>query len=176
MKMGFHQWTGDDEEPARSSDGPSIVTQVGRQSRGSNFVSDDASPATVANKPAPIMSVTPTAKVSAPVSFASETSYERNPEFEQQIRDCKEVDGAFLKAVRIYRGLTVDQLAQRCKLSSSHIDAIENENANALPQAVYLRGHAYLMSQALELPDPETLATGFIQRMRQLGKLPRAAF
>jgi hypothetical protein len=102
--------------------------------------------------------------------------FEPNPEFEKKIAECAEVDGAFLKAVRIYRCYTVENLAHRCKLSSSHVMAVENEDASALHQPVYLRGHVYLIAQALDLPGADKLAKRFVDRMLSEGKIPKKIF
>ena len=51
----------------------------------------------------------------------------KTPEFEKEIDEAVEMRGDFLKAVRLYRGYTEEQLAQLCCLSPNHIINIENE-------------------------------------------------
>jgi len=106
---------------------------------------------------------------SSPTAVSSQ--FEPNPDFEAKIQSVTEIDGAFLKAVRIYRCYSPDTLAHRCKLSSTHIIAIEEEDGPQLHQPVYLRGHIFLICQALEIPNPQLHAKNYVDRMTSLGKL-----
>ena len=103
-------------------------------------------------------------------------SFEANPEFEKQIAECKAVDGPFLKAVRIYRQMTQEYIAQMCKLSVKHVIAVEEEDGTQLPQSVYLRGHVAMICRVVGLPDYEMLARSYVERMKQLGKLQKSTF
>lgn len=100
-----------------------------------------------------------------------DVSYEPNPDFEKKIETCAEITGAFLKAVRIYRNLSVEQVASRSKISASRISAIEEEDFSDNHQPVYLRGHLAIVCRVLGLPDPEQLARNYADRLRTEGKL-----
>lgn len=101
-----------------------------------------------------------------------EMHFEANPEFEQQIRDCVELSGEFLKAVRIYRKLSIEQLASCTKLSNARIVGMEEEEVDGYLLPVYLRGHVAIVCQVLNMPEPEKLAKSYIERLREAGKLP----
>jgi curved DNA-binding protein CbpA len=106
-----------------------------------------------------------------------EGRFEPNREFEDQIKNCSTVDGAFLRAVRVYRGFSVEALAHRTKLGPSHVMAVENEGGDMeLPAPVYLRGHVFLLCQTLGLPNPQKLATGYIDRLKVQGKIKPKVF
>jgi cytoskeletal protein RodZ len=159
LSMGFATWV---EESVGTSTSAATTTKN---------VTPFAMPRpVVTSAPAPQNTEVKTRPVAVETKSAS---FEPNPEFEARIKAAESVDGAFLKAVRIYRRFTVDSLAQRCKLSSSHIVAVEEEDASRFHQAVYLRGHVYLMCQALELPNPDRLAKDFVDRLNNEGKLAR---
>jgi curved DNA-binding protein CbpA len=97
-----------------------------------------------------------------------------NPDFETKIETCEDLDGAFLRAVRIYKQVTVEQLAARSKLSPSKITAIEEEELEtAYVQAVYLRGHVAILCRVLGIPNAEDLARKYADRMKDEGKIPR---
>ena len=119
----------------------------------------------------PVAKVTPIRKVEI-----VKPDYEPNPEFEEKIKSCEALDGAFLKAVRIYRRMTIDQMAQLCKLSPANIVALEEEDGATFRQPVYLRGHVLLVCRTLELPDPERLARSYLERMKTAGKMPKSVF
>ena len=60
-----------------------------------------------------------------------------------------EFSGELLRRVRESRGLTVQQIADRTRISARHLENIEADRYTALPAAVYLRG--ILMNLAREL-------------------------
>jgi hypothetical protein len=193
LKMGFETWVEEDERPVphvvESKGRPMLTTLRGEggeeptsaSRKASAASANKISPASSDAKPAPAAAATAKANKEEPARvtrFAgpSGSDFEPNPDFDQRIRECTELDGAFIKAVRIYRRLAVDQVASLCKLSASHIEVVENEDTPNMPQAVYLRGHVYLIAQALGLPDPTTLAQTYVAKLRSDGKLPRGPF
>ena len=200
MKMGYQTWTEEGQEnnngfaasnhsmmktlsqavedrpqdlhsaPVHQMSGQMHSGQSGTSSSGSSQQPFKPS-SNYSNKSA--FTPTPSSSVKMKSSFEN---FEPNPEFEKQIQECKDPDGPFLKAVRIYRRLSEVQLAERCKLSASHIQAVENEELTPSHQPVYLRGHVYLMCQALEIPEPGDLASSYVRRMRDLGKFPKTPY
>lgn len=60
-----------------------------------------------------------------------------------------EINGDLLKQVRLARGLSLTQVADRTRISVKHLENIEGDRYDALPAGVYLRG--MLMSLAREL-------------------------
>ena len=103
-------------------------------------------------------------------------SFEPNPEFERRIADCKELDGAFLRTVRIYRQWSVEALAQRCKLSPLHVRILEEEDTEHMLPAVYLRGHVRMIAHELQIPNPEDLSKNFVDRLLSAGKVAKSHF
>lgn len=181
MKMGFETWTEDESASGRSAlsaDGlPSVITtpRMEEPTPARETPMAAASAQSARQTVVPFASATPKPAPARATPMVS-PDFEPNPEFESKIASCEAIDGAFLKAVRIYRRLSVDQLAERCKLSSSHISAVEDEDGSRFPQTVYLRGHVYLIGQALELPNPGGLAVTFIQKMKDQSKLAKGPF
>ena len=60
--------------------------------------------------------------------------------------------GARLRAARISRGLTVEEVAQITKLPKASLELLENDSYNALPALVFVRGfvRAYAKTVGLE--------------------------
>jgi curved DNA-binding protein CbpA len=146
MVMGFSTWT-EDDLVAASTASPSVT------SKATEWVKPDAGE-----------------RRSKGGVVLEDVSYEPNPDFEKKIEACTEITGAFLKAVRIYRNLSVEQVAQRSKIAVARIAAIEEEDFTG-HQAVYLRGHFAIVARVLNLPDPEKLAKDYTDRIRAEGKL-----
>lgn len=116
-------------------------------------------------------------KEEAPVRLiSSRKAPQKNPEFEDQINSCQFLSGAFLKAVRIYRGLSEEQLAQFCQLNPHHIFTIEEEDYSRLPHPTYLRGHLLLICRYLEIENAEQLVKEYVDRLKEEKKLPTSSF
>lgn len=60
-----------------------------------------------------------------------------------------EFNGDLLRQVRMARGLSLAQLADRTRIGAKHLENVENDRYDALPATVYLRG--ILMNLAREL-------------------------
>jgi hypothetical protein len=182
LKMGFQTWSeGDSHSANGSSDSqmpPHMYTQraeaPGPSSRVSQGLTRNAAQVDrSASQSRAEATVHVLHKVAAP---ESSPDFEANPDFEQKIAECTMVDGAFMKAVRIYRRLTQEQLANRCKLSTHHVITIEEEDAERMHAAVYLRGHVATLCYMLGLPNSEEIAKTYVARMRNLNKLPKNTF
>ncbi len=82
-----------------------------------------------------------------------------------------EFNGELLRQVRKNRGFSVQQLAERTRISSRHIENVEADRYDALPPSVYLRG--ILMNVARELGvDPVRVSKSYLGLVEKvLGKL-----
>ncbi len=77
--------------------------------------------------------------------------------------------GEMLRRVRESRGLTVQQLAEKTRVTRHHLENIELDRFKALPAPVYLRG--ILMSLARELRlDGQKVARAYLDRMVTVGE------
>ena len=68
--------------------------------------------------------------------------------------------GAVLKAARIAAGLSVDQVAQRLKLTVRMVEAVEATERRGFPTIVYMRGYARSYAKLLGM-DPEPLLAAY---------------
>lgn len=66
-----------------------------------------------------------------------------------EIPEGVEINGDLLRQVRLARGLTLAQLADRTRISTKHLENVEGDRYDSLPAGVYLRG--ILMNLAREL-------------------------
>lgn len=162
IEMGFSTWA---DESSPKSGGPVLPSILSKEHR------DPESSTSAPAKSAPTPTKAKLEVLSAPVA-----QFEANPEFEKKIQECTAIDGAFLRAVRIYRRMTPDQLANRCKLSAGHVLSLEEEEAGKLHHPTYLRGHVVMICGALDLPNPDALAKAFVSRMVSEGKTAKSIF
>jgi cytoskeletal protein RodZ len=68
-----------------------------------------------------------------------------------------------LRQVREGRGLSIQQIAERTKVTRHHIENIEAERFGALPAPVYLRGILVAIARELRL-DGQRVARSYLER------------
>ena len=113
------------------------------------------------------------ARVQRPAPGGPAGGGEDRPETPEAAIDTNaEVTGAFLKKVREVRGLELNDISQRTKISERYLQALEDEDFADMPAAVYVRGYVTEYARALRL-DPQRAAESYLARYR--AKLPKAA-
>ncbi len=85
--------------------------------------------------------------------------------------DVAEWTGDALRAAREARGITVQQIADRTKVTRHHIENIEAERFGALPAPVYLRGILLTVARELRL-DGQKVARSYLERIAGSGPPP----
>jgi hypothetical protein len=71
--------------------------------------------------------------------------------------------GEALRKVREARGITVQQIADRTKVTRYHVENVEAERFSALPAPVYLRGILLSLARELRL-DGQKVARAYLER------------
>lgn len=79
--------------------------------------------------------------------------YEVKPEMEAEIERAEEIDGLWLQKVRLYKGVTLDQMSDEIRVIKSTLVALEANDLEALPVAVFTRGFVVQMARVLNLND-----------------------
>ncbi len=82
---------------------------------------------------------------------------------EPPIPEVAEWTGDALRAAREARGITVQQIAERTKVTRHHVENIEAERFGALPAPVYLRGILLAVARELRL-DGQRVARSYLER------------
>jgi hypothetical protein len=119
----------------------------------------EASPA-----PAPIPLTQPAAAlpltqaVAAPIQLTREVAPPEPPP-----PDTSHWTGELLRQAREARGVTLQQLAEKTRVTRHHLENIEGERWKALPAPVYLRGILMAMARELRL-DGQKVARSFLGR------------
>jgi len=99
--------------------------------------------------------VTQTRHQETPAGFARTkfSLYEIKPELEKEIAAIEECDGTFLQKARLYRGVSLDQMAEEIRVGKSTLVALEGNDLSALPVAVFTRGFVVQYARALGLNE-----------------------
>jgi hypothetical protein len=74
--------------------------------------------------------------------------------------------GPFLRHHRLVSGLTLEQVSVETKVRPNLLEAIEREQWHLLPAAVFVRGFVLQVARLLQMDDPETLASAFVDKMK----------
>jgi flagellar biosynthesis protein FlhG len=75
--------------------------------------------------------------------------------------------GSLLRKVRESQGIEISDIAQRTKISTAHLLAIENEAVGDLPAAVYVQGFVQQIAKFLKL-DHVQVGKTYMRRLREL--------
>lgn len=76
--------------------------------------------------------------------------------------------GDLLRTVRMARKLSIREIADRTKISPTHLESIEKERWDWLPARVFLRGFLVSLARELRL-DPEQVSRTFLARREGAG-------
>src|SRR4051812_15808190 len=66
--------------------------------------------------------------------------------------------GAFLRELRVKRGLSLEELARVTRVARTYLEALENDTFTSLPAPVFTRGFIRAYCQAVGVPPEEALA------------------
>lgn len=112
----------------------------------------------------------PAASAGAPAPAAAAPAGPRPPGF--TVPDGTPWTGEVLRQAREARGLTLNQIAERTKVTRHHLENIEADRYQLLPAAVYLRGILVSVAKELRLDGPK-VARSYLEAMRA-GEAPEA--
>lgn len=79
--------------------------------------------------------------------------YEVKADFEAEIESRDEIDGLFLQKIRLYKGVTLDQMCDEIRVAKSTLVALEANDMDALPVAVFTRGFVVQFARILGLNE-----------------------
>lgn len=89
--------------------------------------------------------------------------YEVDEEIETEARLLQSVDGPFLQKIRLYKQVNLDQISEETRISKSYLAALENNDREALPAAVFVRGFVVQVARILGL-DEQTTANAYMKQ------------
>jgi flagellar biosynthesis protein FlhG len=87
-------------------------------------------------------------------------------ELVREIGPDTEFTGALLRKVRQSQGVELKEISERTKIARSHLQAIEEEQFDALPAVVYVRGFVNELAKYLKLDPPQVQRT-YLRRLRE---------
>lgn len=92
-------------------------------------------------------------------------SYQVKTEMEDAIENTMEWDGSFLRKVRVYKNISLEQLSAETKISRTYLQAVEDNNFDKLPARVFVRGFVVQLAKALGL-DENKVAKSYMNMVK----------
>jgi flagellar biosynthesis protein FlhG len=89
-------------------------------------------------------------------------------ELAREINAETQFSGTLLRKVREAQGVEIPDIARVTKISTAHIQAIENEVQGDLPAPVYVQGFVQQIARFLKL-DPAQVSKTYMRRLREAG-------
>ncbi len=97
--------------------------------------------------------------------------YEINPEIEAEIANVQECDGEFLQKIRLYKGVSIEQMADEIRVSKSTLVALESNDIDSLPVPVFTRGFVVGVAKTLGL-DEKKIADAYMKYFKPKKRAP----
>ncbi len=93
--------------------------------------------------------------------------YKKDPMFEKQIEEKDIFDGPFLKNIRNYKNITLDEISKVTRIGKPYLIAIENNDYQALPAPVFVRGFISQYAKCLSLKT-QTVVNSYMSLYKAL--------
>lgn len=105
--------------------------------------------------------VTQRSKEEVPAGFARTkfSTYEVKKDFELEINAAEEIDGKYLQKIRLYKGVSLDQISEEIRVAKAVLVALEANDMDALPVAVFTRGFVVQYARALAVDEKKISET-----------------
>ncbi|NJL25090.1 MAG: hypothetical protein HC902_07890 [Calothrix sp. SM1_5_4] len=79
--------------------------------------------------------------------------YEVKPELEAELQAAEQWDGRLLQKARLYKGVTLEQMSDEIRVTKTTLIALESDDLDMLPVAVFTRGFVVQFARILGLND-----------------------
>ena len=92
--------------------------------------------------------------------------YKVDSQFEAELKAMEDFPGFMIQKIRLYKNISVDQIAETTKISRTYIAAIETSDYPCLPAPVFIRGFLVQVSKILGL-DSNKVAASYLKIMKE---------
>jgi len=90
------------------------------------------------------------------------TPEQSTPSFESEIDQKEFFTGEFLRQVREFPKISLNEIADKTRVGKNYLRAIEEENLEVFPALVYLKGFLKQYSSYIGL-NPEKVIAGYVK-------------
>ena len=114
-----------------------------------------------------VVKVSPISPITGTTDAGTVDQFKRDLDLESKIETATEWSGSFLKDVREYKKITVEQLHEQTKINPWYITAIEKMEPQNLPAAVFVRGYVLQIAKSLQLNE-KTVADSYMKFFKSI--------
>ena len=90
-------------------------------------------------------------KSEAPIRLDRHKEVQTDDIFEEEIQNQSIFDGTFLQRVRLYKKITLEEMASVTRIGRNYLMAVENNDFESLPAPVFIRGFIVQYAKSLGL-------------------------
>ena len=94
------------------------------------------------------------------------STYKVNDTFEKQIKEHEAFTGEFIKSIREYKNIEIQQVCDDIRISKTYLNAIESDDYGKLPAPVFVRGFIVQLGKLYGV-DGDQMAKSFMSQMKQ---------
>ncbi len=94
------------------------------------------------------------------------STYPLNSEMEEEIKQTREFNGPTLQKIRSYKRISVDQICDETRIGKSYLVALEKDDFESLPAAVFVRGFVVQVARLLGL-DEKLVADSYMKNFKK---------
>lgn len=98
-------------------------------------------------------------------TYMVQRNFEPDPVMEERIQKLEGVNGEFLKAVREYKKISVDEILNILKISRNYLNALEADDVAKLPASVFVRGFVIQYAKAVRI-DHDKVAAAYMEFLK----------
>lgn len=91
--------------------------------------------------------------------------YQINNALEEELKTVTDCDGGFLQKVRHYKGVKLEQLCDEIRVTKATLVALESNDIEALPAAVFVRGYVLQLARVLGI-DEKRISDAYMKYYR----------
>lgn len=91
--------------------------------------------------------------------------YQLNQALEDELKTVTECDGLFLQKIRHYKGVKLEQLCEEIRVTKATLVALEANDIEGMPAAVFVRGYVLQLARVLGL-DEKRISDAYMKYYR----------
>lgn len=93
------------------------------------------------------------------------STYQINDGTEKEIAAAEDWDGAYIKKVRTYKNISIEQVSEATRISKTYLNAVEKDDFASLPAAVFVRGFIVQIARILGVNENK-VATAYLKNLK----------
>ncbi len=99
---------------------------------------------------------------SEPTPVKVDSNFKKDPQLESEIASQESFDGNYIRKVRDYKNVSIEEMSKITRIGRQYLVALENNEFEKLPAPVFVRGFVVQVSKTLGL-EPKKVADSYME-------------